>query len=256
MSVYKRLMFVNEAFCKIDRNNGGFLPGCRTSDNIFILQGLIQRQMILGNSLYVCFVDFSKAFDLVSRHILFYKIYKSGWQGRVIDTIRSLYSKTRFRVKDHGYVSTPIFDHLGVNQGGVASGLLFRKCMADLGYYLNSKFGICVNSTIIAYLLWADDLILFSDTPAGLQKQLDGLFTFCSTNHMIVNALKTKVMEFGKPTAFEIKFNKCAIQRVSEYKYLGTIISSVSRNTQDRFTNNYKYLCDQARKAEFILYKK
>ena len=39
-------------------------------------------------------------------------------------------------------------------------------------------------------------------------------------------------------------------------KYYLLIISSVSRNTQDPFRNNYKYLCDQARKAEFSLYKK
>ena len=49
---------------------------------------------------------------------------------------------------------------LGVNQGGVASGLLFRKYLSDLNEYLKTKLGICVVEIIIMQLLWADDLIL------------------------------------------------------------------------------------------------
>ena len=39
--VHNRLVFLNEAFCKIDEFNGGFLRGSRTADNMFILNGLI-----------------------------------------------------------------------------------------------------------------------------------------------------------------------------------------------------------------------
>ena len=58
---------------------GGFLEGFGTSDNIFILQGKIQRRVYVGSEFVVCFVDFAKAFDLINRHIQFCKIMKSGW---------------------------------------------------------------------------------------------------------------------------------------------------------------------------------
>ena len=87
VAVYRRMSFANEAMGKIDKYSGGFINISRTSDNIFILNELIQRQLILGQSLFVCFVDFSKAFDLVNHHILFFEIMKEGWHGRVIDTI-------------------------------------------------------------------------------------------------------------------------------------------------------------------------
>ena len=51
IAVYRRLSFVNEAFCKVDEHNGGFLNGRRTSDNLFIITGLAQRQLQLGNKL-------------------------------------------------------------------------------------------------------------------------------------------------------------------------------------------------------------
>ena len=91
--VYRRLSFANDAFDKKDKYNGGFLTGCRTSDNIFILPGLVKRQLCIGSNLVVYFADFAKAFDLINRHIMFYKIIKSGWHGPVIDTLRNLYSK-------------------------------------------------------------------------------------------------------------------------------------------------------------------
>ena len=130
--VHNRLVFLNEAFGKIDELNGGFLNGSRTADNVFILNGLIQKQMAMGKPLYVCFVDFSMAFDLVNRHISFYKLLRQGWSGRVIDTMKNFYTKTYFRVKINGRVSPSIPNHIGVNQGGNVSGLLFRKYMADL----------------------------------------------------------------------------------------------------------------------------
>ena len=46
--------------------------------------------------------------------------------------MRNFYSKTCFRVKINDRISPPIANHVGVNQGGYVSGLLFRKYMADL----------------------------------------------------------------------------------------------------------------------------
>ena len=169
--VYKRLAFIYDAFNTTDRYNGGFHCGNRTSDNIFVLNWLIERHLTIGKSLLVCFVDFSKAFDIINRNILFYKLKSNGWNGRVIDTLWSLYTKNHFRVKrNNGELSPVIPNQSGVNQGGISSGLLFRRYMADLGNYSNSECGIVISDEILVHLLWADDLVLFSDTKQGLQK--------------------------------------------------------------------------------------
>ena len=139
MAIHDRLIFVNEAFGILDKFNGDFLKGSRTADNIFIIKTLIQRQLLKGEKLFVCFVDFSKAFDRVNRHILLYKLFKSGLHGRVIETLHNLYQKTYFRLKVQGKLSPCVFDSLGVNQGGSASDVLFRRYMADIGEYLNKS---------------------------------------------------------------------------------------------------------------------
>ena len=48
-----------------------------------------------------------------------------------------------------------------------------------------------------------------------------------------------------------LTFNKKDIEQVNQYKCLGVIVRSISRNNEDIFSCNYPYLCDQGRKALF-----
>ena len=254
--VYRRLAFVNEAFAAHDRYNNVFSEVNRTLDNLFVLTGSVEKQLTINKCLYVCYIDFSKAFDMVNRTILFYKLISRGWRGRVIDTFRSLYGKTHFQVKRNGRLSRAVLNNLGVNQGGISSGLMFRKYMSDLSTYLSAGVGIAISNEIIAHILWGDDLIIFSDTPTGLQAQLNGLLKFCSNNKIIVNELKTKSMCFGTDENLNVFFNGKPIEQVNQYKYLGAIVRSINKVGQDMYSNNYRFVSDKSRRAIFSMKRK
>ena len=255
--VQRRFEYVNEAFKRTDKYNGGFLKGCRTADNHFILQCLVERQLNLNQNLIIVFVDFKQAFDIMNRHVLFYKIIKSGLHGRLLNTLRSLYSKTHFRVKHFGKLSEPILQEVGVNQGGNASPTIFREYLADLSDYLPKHTGVCISDAeILVHLLWADDLILVSTQNKDSQKQLDSLFKFCSKNQCIVNEVKTKFMVFGKLREVKLFFKEQPIEQVKSFKYVGNIIKSISALPRDIFGDNYMHLCDKARKSVFAMQSK
>ena len=143
------------------------------------------------------FVDFGNAFYLVNRHILFFKIMKGGWSGRVIDTLRDLYSKTCFRVKSCGKLSPDIPSLTGVNQGGVASGNLFRKYLKDLDMYLKREAGVSIGEIIMAHLLWLMIGYCFRIPKKDSIKQLNGLKYFCANKKIILYETKTKLVKFG-----------------------------------------------------------
>ena len=126
---------------------------------------------------------------------------------------------------------------------------LFRKYLKDFDMYLKKEAGICIGEIIMAHLLWADDLILFSNTEKGLQKQLNGLKHFCANNKMIVNETKTKLMVFGKEYSGSQFFNNEKIKLVIEYKYLGSIVRSTEMSKQYVFSLNHVYLRDRANRA-------
>ena len=73
--------------------------------------GLIQREMATRIALYVCNVDFSIAFDIVNRHMLFYKIIQQGRCGKVIDTLRNFCNKTYLR-QSWGWRQSPFVSQL------------------------------------------------------------------------------------------------------------------------------------------------
>ena len=69
-----RLSFKNDVCNNNDPFQVGFRINSRTTDNIFILCAIIDKQMFLSKSLYTCFVDFTKAFDYIDRSALYYKL--------------------------------------------------------------------------------------------------------------------------------------------------------------------------------------
>lgn len=257
MIIDNRMAFIDEIFSTNDKFNGGFSKGSSTSDNMLILLGLIQKQLSQGKRLYVAFIDFRKAFNYVNHNLLFWKLIKSGLHGKVINLLRSLYNQTKARVKINGLLYDWIFDEVGVNQGGPNSPRLFNKFLSDLSQFLSSLYGINIaDNLILLHLLWADDLLIVSDTEEGLQSQIDGVHKFCSQSHMIVNELKTKIMIFGYcndvPTFI---YNGKVLDVVDNYKYLGVVFNSVKRMGCDPFRHNYKHVDSQASKAIFSLTK-
>jgi hypothetical protein len=91
------------------------------------------------------------------------------YNRQVKDTLIDMYRKNKCRIKTHGDVSPFIEYNCGVNQGGNLSPLLFIKYLSDMSDILCLHHGVVINdSKLNAHLLWADDLVLVSDTPYGL----------------------------------------------------------------------------------------
>jgi len=190
--------------------------------------------------------------------MLFYKLLKSGIHGRMFKLLQNMYSKIRARVKVNCNLYECIFDECGTNQGGPLSPNMFRYMLKDLKEYLNGEFGIVINEEeILVHILWADDLFLMSDSPRGLQAQLDGLFKFCSKFQMIVNEMKTKIMIFGKKVEQQnFLFNNKSLETVENYKYLGVILNNVADLKGNMFKTMINYIAEKGFKASFATMKK
>jgi hypothetical protein len=77
--------------------------------------------------------------------------------------------------------------------------------------------------------MYADDLILLSSTPNGLQSKLDILDKYCNDWCLSVNLSKTKIIIFnkaGKKFSENFSFQNKSIDCVQQYKYLGVYFSN------------------------------
>ena len=179
----------------------GFVKGNRTSDPHIILHNLIQKYCHKQKKkLFGCFVDFSKAFDSVSRNLLLKKLREKGVDGNFLNIIKTIYTNDESCVKIGNKRSDMFKPNKGVRQGCVLSPLLFNIFLADLEEQLN----ICGGNPIInreeriSCILWADDILILSESEETLQNKLDTLASYCQKNELLVNTNKTQCMVFNR----------------------------------------------------------
>ena len=175
-----RLKYMQQSCDEEDPFQNGFNDGHCTIDNVFILNGIIEKQEALKRPLYICYVDFKSAFDYVNRHALLYKLLNRGVEGKMLCILKSMFSKSKSRVKWNNYFSETFENLYGVLQGGVISPTLFNVFLEDLPDYLDLSCGVSMNNIIISYLLHADDLVFISETE-GLQNTLTAFMNSVSS---------------------------------------------------------------------------
>ena len=170
----------------------GFKSNHSTIDAIFILKYLIDRNLNSKKKLYCAFIDLKKAFDSVSRTSLWYKLIKSGIDGKILKLIRSLYSEIKLRVKNLNSLSDLYSCELGLLQGEILSPFLFSIFLNDIEMHLgqNIQDGITLDQLQLYLLLFADDAVLVSETPEGLQNSLNSLYNYCKKWNLKVNIEK------------------------------------------------------------------
>ena len=210
----------------------GFVKGNRTSDPHIILHNVLQKHCHRSKKrLFGCFVDFSKAFDSVPRDILLEKLRKHGIDGKIFNVIQTIYLEDTVSIKIGPQHSSSFKTNKGVRQGCVLSPLLFNLFLADLPPVLDEcGDNIKVDQhTSISCLLWADDILMVSETQAGLQTKLDALEKYCNINKLSVNTKKTQCMIFNKTGRllknYKFTYKAAPLECVREYKYLGFIVT-------------------------------
>eukprot|EP00745_Piridium_sociabile_P025181 TRINITY_DN39889_c0_g1_i10.p1 TRINITY_DN39889_c0_g1~~TRINITY_DN39889_c0_g1_i10.p1 ORF type:complete len:335 (-),score=31.35 TRINITY_DN39889_c0_g1_i10:148-1152(-) len=168
----------------ISENQAGFRKKYSTVDQIFTLYATVQKCMSRkGRKLYVAFVDFKKAFDSVRHDRLLECIRNEGVKGKFFASLSAMYESLLSCIRVNGHLSEYFECPVGVRQGCVLSPTLFSLFINQLANDMceRGKHGIQLLPDImdICILLFADDVVLLSATPSGLQHQLNILQSCC-----------------------------------------------------------------------------
>ena len=129
------------------------------------------------------------------------------------------------------HLSQSFTTNQGVRQGCILSPLLFNIFISDLPGILDlaeNEPAKIDDSNKLSCILWADDLVMFSETEAGLSKMLSKLSEFAKSNGLIINADKSKCMIFnkmGRHIRCNLPCGDLTIASVREYKYLGFLVT-------------------------------
>ena len=208
----------------------GFEKHSRPSDHLFVAKTIIDSYSNQNKKIYACFVDFRKAFDSVWRTGLFFKLIKNNMSTNFIKLIQNMYEKTSNHLKVNEGISRSFKTNQGVQQGDILSPRLFNIFINDIPLLFDEtceppKLG----NESINCLMYADDLVILSESAIGIQNCLDRLKQYTVEWGLEINRNKTKVMIFqkcGKRMKHDFKFGNLNIETTDKYKYLGTTITN------------------------------
>ena len=251
-------------------NQFGFKSGHSTDLCIYALSELIEYFKSRSTSVYVAFLDASKAFDKISHWTLFRKLIDRNVPMYLIKILCYWYQHQLMSVR-WGYSISNVFNVTnGVRQGGILSPKLFNIYIDGLSNILNnSLIGGSLGGKCINHMLYADDLCIVSLSSAGLQKLLSICDEYCAS-HSITFNVKKSVCMFFKCTVNKHCDNSTVflsgyqINFVQEVKYLGVLLNpsmktsiDVSRQTRKFYAQanmllrNFRYCSNEVKCSLF-----
>ena len=212
----------------MDTQNG-FRKNRNCQQHIHTLLSIIRYSTVVDKKLiYSCFVDFTKAFDLVDHQLMYIKLKEYGIEGNMLNLITEIYSLTQNTIRINGHF-TPVFEsENGVRQGDNFSPVIFSAFINGLLEELNnSKTGVKIGNMVINNLAYADDIVIIANNASDLQKLLNIVNRWCECWRVVVNVNKTKTMRFSQArhnVQHTFTLGKSKLENVKQYRYLGVTI--------------------------------
>lgn len=239
----------------INKTQFGFNNGFGTREALFCMQVYLQQVcIVMQKNIYLCFIDYEKAFEKVRHGKLIEILQSIDLDNRDIRIIANLYWGQTASVKINGQLSRDISIQRGVRQGCVLSPLLFN-------IYFQAIFNETTNNddeTIFRLRTsrYLDDVVLFSESAEDLQEFLEKLDDVSNKYGLKINIKKTKFMIISKEkedkthVTAQLKLGHKTIEQVRQHKYLGTWL-----NDQLNFSQECGARIEQARDAFLRLQK-
>ena len=214
----------------------GFREGRGTRDQIVNIRNVIEKCKGHKIPLYMCFIDYSKAFDCVSHSQMWKTMIKMGFPGHIVNLISQLYEDQESAVRTSNGDTEWFKIGRGLRQGCILSPSLFNIYSEDImrdaldGFIGGIKFG----GKCITNLRYADDTTLICGSREELLELLKRIKEASEERGLLLNAKKTKIMVLDRnSTGEEFFIDGQQIEEVKQFDYLGSMINNNGDSTTE-----------------------
>ncbi|KAE8739109.1 hypothetical protein FOCC_FOCC015401 [Frankliniella occidentalis] len=211
----------------------GFTPQDGVLMNNTILQAVLKTYRAAGKPLTVLSLDLAKAFDRVTIESIVDALRKARVDEATIRYVQANYEDITTILQCHGIATSPIPLKRGTKQGDPMSGFLFNLIIDALLYLLHEYPGVDLNGTPVKAMAFADDIILFANSPDEMTEMISCAMAFFTHHRLDVNVEKCSALQllrvpntkrtcvFTKPLLKIDGHNVPTISVDEQFKYLG-----------------------------------
>ena len=225
------LMNLIESHLITKDNQFGFKKKHSTDLCIFSVKSVVKYYNLYNSPVYSCFLDASKAYDIVNHWALFKKLLKRSISVIIIHILMFWYSKQEICIKWGNETSTCFTITNGVRQSGILSPTLFSIYMDDLSFVLSeSGIGCHIDDLCLNHVFYADDLCLMAPCTIALQELIGLCYEYSVDIDLNFNATKSYCVVFTpklyKLALPSLHINHLPISYTDSIKYLGYMFTS------------------------------
>ena len=201
----------------------GFRKGRGTRDQIANIRWIIEKAREFQKNIYVCFIDYAKAFDCVDHNKLWKILKEMGRLDHLTCFLRNLYAGQEATVRTgHG---TTDWYQIGK---GVCQGCILLPCLFNLyAEYImrnagleETQAGIKIARRNINHLRYADDTTLMAESEEELKSLLMKVKEESEKVGLNLSIQKMKIMTSGPITSWEI--DRETVETVSDFIFWGS----------------------------------
>ena len=214
----------------------GFKSGFGTCDATFTMRIITEKCLEKGRDLYVCFIDYAKAFDRVQHQKVFECLRNTGMDSKDLRVIANLYWNQRACIRIDNEFSDFAEIKRGVRQGCIMSPSLFKLYTECIFKNIEGMPGINISGTMINNLRYADDTVLLANNEQDLQTIVDAIHHHSMEFGLDMNVKKTKTMVISRKVDIprvNISVNNTVLEQVSEFRYLGQNLYEDGKNHEE-----------------------
>ena len=180
---------------QLDTLQFGFRPKVGTVESTTALKTILNNRINYGKSTYLCFIDFTKAFDRVEHKMFIEVLKKKEVKQAEICLICEIYNKRRAFMQKDSERENEIKIKRGVRQRCILSPILFNIYAEEAFRSCKIKNGIEIyDKKKINKISYADDTVIMAESVKELNDTLNKLKSNLQKWSIEINPKKTKCM--------------------------------------------------------------